>query len=96
MISPAAVQMGDFDGDGRIDILSYQTSSTRDPYCHSAPTNNCHLDTTQFWRYIFGPNGLVGTSSSIESTGAYVPSSRTLSDLNGDGVADLMFEGQVF
>ena len=84
--------MADFDGDGQIDILAYQTSSS-DLNCHTTPTDNCIYDTTQFYRFSFGPTGLVSTSSSRIGTGGFF--AGVVSDLNGDGVTDLMFNGRV-
>ena len=90
-VMPASHITGDFDGDGQIDILAYQTSSN-DQTCHTTPTNNCVQDSTQFWRYIFGPTGLIGTANGNTNTGAYF--AGLVTDLNGDGVTDLIFKGE--
>jgi RHS repeat-associated protein len=90
--NPAAQKTGDFDGDGQIDILAYQTSSA-DMNCHTTPSNNCIYDSTEFWRYSFGPTGLVNTSGGNTRTGALF--TGMVHDVNGDGVTDVMFEGRV-
>ncbi len=92
-IGPATHTMADFDGDGQVDILAYQTSTTVDVQCHTTPSDNCGLDTTDFWRYSFGPTGLVQTSAGEDRTGAYT--AGVVTDLNGDGVQDVMFTGRV-
>jgi RHS repeat-associated protein len=90
--NPASRIMGDFDGDGQVDILAYQTSSS-DVNCTTTPANNCIFDTTDFWRYVFGPTGLAAGSQGGTRSGAYF--SGVVSDLNGDGVTDMMFNGRV-
>lgn len=90
--NPASQMMGDFDGDGQVDILAYQTSSS-DVNCQTAPTNNCIYDSTSSWRYIFGPTGLLAGSQGGTLKGALF--GGVVSDLNGDGVTDVMFNGKV-
>ena len=82
----------DFDGSGQVSVLAYQNSTSQDPYCYTKPTNNCHLDTTDFYRYTFGATSLHLVSQGREQTGAFTGG---LGDLNGDGVSDLIFEGSV-
>ena len=90
--SPASQMMGDFDGDGRVDILAYQ-NSVSDQNCHTTPSNNCTFDTTSFWRYVIGPTGLLYGSQGVSNTGGYF--NGVVSDFNGDGVTDVMFKGTV-
>jgi RHS repeat-associated protein len=90
--NPASQMMGDFDGDGRVDILAYQTSSS-DENCQTAPANTCIYDTTDFYRYVFGPTGLLEQSGTETRNGAFL--SGVVTDLNGDGVTDVMFNGKV-
>ena len=90
--NPASHMLGDFDGDGRTDILAYQTWSA-DNNCTIKPTNDCIYDSTNFWRYTFGPTGLVAESQGLSHTGALF--NGVVGDFNGDGVTDVMFEGRV-
>lgn len=88
---PAAQALGDYDGDGRIDILAYQSYAVNDGYCTTTPTNNCPYNATDMYRYIVGPTGLVLTSS---GGGAGVGGGGG-DDLNGDGVADVVFRATI-
>lgn len=81
---PAQQTLGDYDGDGRIDILAYQSYAVNDGYCTTTPTNNCPYDATDYYRYIIGPTGLVLTSTG----GGKGVGEGAGDDLNGDGVAD--------
>jgi len=82
---PATQTLGDFDGDGRIDILAFQTYAVNDGYCTTQPTNNCPLNATDTYRYVVGPTGLVltgvGGGAGILGGGG---------DMNSDGVEDVV------
>ena len=90
--SGGAQLLADFDGSGQLSVLAYQNATTQDPNCSTRPTNNCIPDTTDFYRYVFGPTALALTSQGRSQTGAF---SGGLKDLNGDGVSDLVFEASV-
>ena len=84
-LQPATQTLGDFDGDGRIDILAFQTYAVNDGYCTTKPTNNCPLNATDTYRYVLGPTGLVltgvGGGAGILGGGG---------DMNSDGVEDVV------
>ena len=81
---PATQSLGDYDGDGRIDILASQSYAVNDGYCTTSPVNNCPLNATDYYRYVVGPTGLILTST---GGGAGVGGGGG-EDINGDGVAD--------
>ena len=91
-LQPASQTLGDYDGDGRIDILAMQSYAVNDGYCTTQPVNNCPVNATDFYRYIIGPTGLILTST---GGGAGV-SGGGGGDLNGDGVDDVVFRALIY
>lgn len=79
------LQVADFDGDGRADVLT----ATREDVCGGEP--NCQADDLFRWRVLQSTGTALVLKLSILATNATQPNRPMVADINADGRQDLVY-----